>query len=125
MKKSGPEQILSPEEVNRNFANKLTPEAKGAYLRVNEPEEADLLKRSEMETGATLLENTLTLIESVLRKRMNEKLAKRLLAELRQDGNRLAVIKQELLKNIDENQGDDKRAEVAERIVNELIKQAV
>lgn len=92
-------------------------------------DQKEMMKQAKVGMGEGLLESTLALtesqIEKQLRKKTNERLAKQLLAELRQDGNRLTAIKQELLENIGKNQGDDKRADVAGRIANELIAQTV
>ena len=64
------------------------------------------------------------LIEDLLKKRVSLTLAKRLSAELRGDESQLAEIKEELLDNINERQGDDQRDKIAERIVGELIAQS-
>ncbi|MDO8668585.1 MAG: hypothetical protein Q7K35_05910 [bacterium] len=87
--------------------------------------EADLHKGTELNTGETLLDNTLDLIKFKLRMETNETLAEKRIAELRQDKTALNKLKAELLENINLFQGDDKREAVAERVALELISRSL
>lgn len=113
----------SPENPSENFPGELNPESVESRRPARAEGETTLFRQIRMKTGETLLENTLALIENSLRAKAGEGLSKRLSAKLRQDRNRLNAIKTELLRNVIENQGDDKREQVTERIVRELMAQ--
>jgi hypothetical protein len=113
-------KMPNPGDINRKFADLLSPDARKNYYRVNEPEEAGLMERAEMNEGGTRLENVITLIEGILKSNTNEILAKRLIAELRSDKVKLAAIKEELRNNDRKNADDDKREEIARRVASEL-----
>lgn len=111
---------LSHEEINRSFADKITPAAKEAYLRVNEPEEAGLLERGKANMGETVLRNTLELIEGRLRQRFG---SDEIFRDFFKDQAEIAKIKEQLIKNISSGKGDQ-REMIVEEVVDRLVRQS-
>ena len=111
---------ITPEEINRNFADRLTPEAKEAYLRVNEPEEAGLIERGKLNAGESLLGSTLELIKTKLRQRFG---SDGIFNDFLKDEAEIAEIKERLIKNSSGKKGDQREI-VVEEIIRRLTKQS-
>ena len=107
--------------INRNFADKVTPEAKEAFLKVNEPREAELLKQGKDRAGEGGLRSTLELIQKELRQRSG---SDEIFENFIQNKAEIDKIKAQLLENISSGQGD-RRETIVREVVEKLIDQPI